>query len=289
MSNWDDEVNRHAAELVRLTLKAADQGPEPLPEDEVAELCARPGRGVLLAPHRGRSRSRGEADGSCVWTSPGSMGLRERHSGACEGARRPCARSSPRAAPVPVATTRGTDGRERRAASLSSSSRCSPPRICGATPSPCVTRKAPSMDSSRCGRSTGARSPTAISRRPCTGPAPPFGSRSISRTDRSTTRRRWSSGRSPRLTRLDPGGRGAGIPQVGAGALRRRSDVAHRARQPDVAVSENLAGPPIAYGGTWPIQWGGRTRGERVASAGDGQRSRALRSGGLSRRRRRIL
>ncbi len=163
MSNWDDEVNRHAAELVRLTLKAADQGPEPLPEDEVAELCARPGRGVLLAPHRGRSRSRGEADGSCVWTSPGSMGLRERHSGACEGARRPCARSSPRAAPVPVATTRGTDGRERRAASLSSSSRCSPPRICGATPSPCVTRKAPSMDSSRCGRSTGARSPTAIS------------------------------------------------------------------------------------------------------------------------------
>jgi hypothetical protein len=38
MSNWEDEVNRHAAELVKLTLKAADQGPEPLPEDEVAKL-----------------------------------------------------------------------------------------------------------------------------------------------------------------------------------------------------------------------------------------------------------
>ena len=46
MSNWDDEVNRHAAELVRLTLKAADQGPEPLPEDEVAEL------GVVIATER---------------------------------------------------------------------------------------------------------------------------------------------------------------------------------------------------------------------------------------------
>jgi hypothetical protein len=38
MSKWEDDANRHAAELVRLTLKAADQGPEPLPEDEVAHL-----------------------------------------------------------------------------------------------------------------------------------------------------------------------------------------------------------------------------------------------------------
>jgi hypothetical protein len=38
MSKWEDDVNRHAAELVRLTVKAADQGPEPLPEDEVARL-----------------------------------------------------------------------------------------------------------------------------------------------------------------------------------------------------------------------------------------------------------
>lgn len=38
MSNWEDEVNRHSAELVRLTFRAADQGPEPLPEDEVAQL-----------------------------------------------------------------------------------------------------------------------------------------------------------------------------------------------------------------------------------------------------------
>jgi hypothetical protein len=38
MSKWEDEVNRHAAELARLTMKAADQGPEPLPEDELAEL-----------------------------------------------------------------------------------------------------------------------------------------------------------------------------------------------------------------------------------------------------------
>jgi hypothetical protein len=46
MSKWEDDVNRHAAELVKLTLKAADQGPEPLPEDEVAEL------GVLIATER---------------------------------------------------------------------------------------------------------------------------------------------------------------------------------------------------------------------------------------------
>lgn len=45
MSNWDD-VNGHTAELVRLTRKAADQGPEPLPEDEVAKL------GVLIAVER---------------------------------------------------------------------------------------------------------------------------------------------------------------------------------------------------------------------------------------------
>ena len=38
MSDWEDEVNRHTAELVRLTVKAADQGPNPLPEDEVAKL-----------------------------------------------------------------------------------------------------------------------------------------------------------------------------------------------------------------------------------------------------------
>ena len=37
MSNWDN-VNRHTAELVKLTMKAADQGSEQLPEDEVAKL-----------------------------------------------------------------------------------------------------------------------------------------------------------------------------------------------------------------------------------------------------------
>ena len=46
MSRWEDEVNRHAAELVKLTLKAADQGPEPLPEDEVARL------GMVIATER---------------------------------------------------------------------------------------------------------------------------------------------------------------------------------------------------------------------------------------------
>lgn len=40
MSTWEDEVHRHAAELARLTMKAADQGPEPLPEDELAKLGA---------------------------------------------------------------------------------------------------------------------------------------------------------------------------------------------------------------------------------------------------------
>ena len=46
MNDWEDEVNRHTAELVRLTLKAADQGPEPLPEDEVATL------GMVIATER---------------------------------------------------------------------------------------------------------------------------------------------------------------------------------------------------------------------------------------------
>jgi hypothetical protein len=46
MSKWEDDVNRHTAELVKLTLKAADQGPEPLPEDEVAQL------GVVIATER---------------------------------------------------------------------------------------------------------------------------------------------------------------------------------------------------------------------------------------------
>jgi hypothetical protein len=38
MSKWEDEANRHAAELVRLTMTAADYGAEPLPEDELARL-----------------------------------------------------------------------------------------------------------------------------------------------------------------------------------------------------------------------------------------------------------
>jgi hypothetical protein len=38
MSKWEDEANRHAAELVKLTMTAADQGAEPLPEDELARL-----------------------------------------------------------------------------------------------------------------------------------------------------------------------------------------------------------------------------------------------------------
>jgi hypothetical protein len=46
MSNWEDEVNHHTAELVRLTMKAADQGPDPLPEDEVARL------GMVIATER---------------------------------------------------------------------------------------------------------------------------------------------------------------------------------------------------------------------------------------------
>jgi hypothetical protein len=46
MSKWENEVNRHTAELVRLTMKAADQGPESLPEDEVAKL------GMVIATER---------------------------------------------------------------------------------------------------------------------------------------------------------------------------------------------------------------------------------------------
>src|SRR5262245_2266779 len=46
MSIWEDKVNRHTAELVRLTLKAADHGPDPLPEDEVGTL------GMVIATER---------------------------------------------------------------------------------------------------------------------------------------------------------------------------------------------------------------------------------------------
>ena len=46
MSHWEDEANLHAAELVKLTMKAADQGEEPLPEDEVATL------GMVIATER---------------------------------------------------------------------------------------------------------------------------------------------------------------------------------------------------------------------------------------------
>ena len=46
MSKWEDDVNRHTAELVRLTITAADQGPEPLPEDELAKL------GKIIATER---------------------------------------------------------------------------------------------------------------------------------------------------------------------------------------------------------------------------------------------
>jgi hypothetical protein len=46
MSKWEDEAGHHSAELVRLTMKAANQGPEPLPEDEVARL------GMVIATER---------------------------------------------------------------------------------------------------------------------------------------------------------------------------------------------------------------------------------------------
>lgn len=45
MSDWEDRVNRHASELVRLTRSAADL-PDPLPEDELANL------GQLIAIER---------------------------------------------------------------------------------------------------------------------------------------------------------------------------------------------------------------------------------------------
>jgi hypothetical protein len=46
MDNWNDAASRHAAELARLTMKVADQGPDPLPEDEVVHL------GQLIATER---------------------------------------------------------------------------------------------------------------------------------------------------------------------------------------------------------------------------------------------
>jgi hypothetical protein len=46
MSDREDDINRHTAELVRLTMTAADQGAQPLPEDEVATL------GMLIATER---------------------------------------------------------------------------------------------------------------------------------------------------------------------------------------------------------------------------------------------
>src|SRR3954463_10736026 len=45
MNDWDN-VNQHTARLVSLTLKAADQGPDPLPENELAEL------GMVIATER---------------------------------------------------------------------------------------------------------------------------------------------------------------------------------------------------------------------------------------------
>src|SRR5262245_62081480 len=46
MATSDDRVNRHASELVKLTMKAADQGPTALPEDELATL------GKMIATER---------------------------------------------------------------------------------------------------------------------------------------------------------------------------------------------------------------------------------------------
>jgi hypothetical protein len=45
MSDWHQKVDQHAAELARLTIRAANAS-EPLPEDEVAEL------GMLIASER---------------------------------------------------------------------------------------------------------------------------------------------------------------------------------------------------------------------------------------------
>jgi hypothetical protein len=47
MSEREEQVNRHAAELLRLTMKATEQGPEPSPEDEVARL----GRLIAIERH----------------------------------------------------------------------------------------------------------------------------------------------------------------------------------------------------------------------------------------------
>jgi hypothetical protein len=46
MTDWEDEVNRRAAELARLTVKAADRGADGWPEDEVAKL------GMVIATER---------------------------------------------------------------------------------------------------------------------------------------------------------------------------------------------------------------------------------------------
>jgi hypothetical protein len=46
MSHWEEKANHHAAELARLTVQAADQGPQPLPEDEAAVL------GTMIAVER---------------------------------------------------------------------------------------------------------------------------------------------------------------------------------------------------------------------------------------------
>jgi hypothetical protein len=46
MSNWEDRVNRHATELARLTVQAADQGETPLPEEDAATL------GTMIAVER---------------------------------------------------------------------------------------------------------------------------------------------------------------------------------------------------------------------------------------------
>jgi hypothetical protein len=45
MTDWESDINRHAIELVRLTLNAAGAG-APLPEDDLARL------GMLIATER---------------------------------------------------------------------------------------------------------------------------------------------------------------------------------------------------------------------------------------------
>lgn len=46
VSDWEEKINRHTRELVQATIRAANQGPKPLPEDEVARL------GVVIASER---------------------------------------------------------------------------------------------------------------------------------------------------------------------------------------------------------------------------------------------